>query len=517
MRSIIAAVLLCALANSARAQLVFGTNTGTFADYLDTYGMQAVPLRGFGTAANPFSPSASVDGPNGSLVADFGSVTSAQNYANGVYTIQFDSPSPVTINTAGMFGGVTSSSRVGTHTTLTFNLAHDAGGIKTGTGWFGTSGVSASNPVTNFTISAQGTNPRDMTAPFSALRNSYGATRWMNNLNINNNVTQQTPASLVTPGYNAGQNSYDDVVKWTNEQPSQKAVMIELPVNQTDAYVAAVAQKMSALAMGKTLIVEYGNEDWNGSFAQLGYIQGIEKTDARVTSSDDFGRIGEETGILASHMMDVFKANYTGPATLKGFLGSQGTNTYFVQKERQGISEVYGPSKLASNFGYQGISFYPGDAITSASSAQDLFNQLEADLPRQVNALIADRQDAASVGLAELVYEWSPNGYLTRGGVSQSVIDAFRASPLSKQWTTDELDAIKSNIGAGGIAFDFDVTGDGWSTQIDPLAAHEPEQQAIDAFTATVPEPAGLGGLMLVVMVAGMMARRRPANQGARA
>src|SRR2546423_225641 len=71
-------------APTAHAQAVFGTNSGTFADYLQTYAMQALPLRGFSTAANSFAhnynPDPSVLGPNGSIIADFGTVTYAQNY-----------------------------------------------------------------------------------------------------------------------------------------------------------------------------------------------------------------------------------------------------------------------------------------------------------------------------------------------------------------------------------------------------------------------------------------------------
>jgi hypothetical protein len=117
--------------------------------------------------------------------------------------------------------------------------------------------------------------------------------------------------------------------------------------------------------------------------------------------------------------------------------------------------------------------------------------------------------------LKELVYEWSPNGYLTRGSVSQSVIDAFRADPLSKQFTLDTWNAINSNIGAGGIAFDFDVTGDGWSTQINPLGPTEYQQQAINQISASMgvgsaplaPEPTSIG--LALLGGSALLARRR--------
>src|SRR5258708_28540842 len=109
-------------APSARAQTVFGTNSGAFADYLQSYGMQSLPLRSFGTSANPFGPDASVQGPNGSLVNNFGTVTYAQNYPSGTYVIQFDSPSPVTIGTNGFFSQPANVTRNGTHAPMTRSM-----------------------------------------------------------------------------------------------------------------------------------------------------------------------------------------------------------------------------------------------------------------------------------------------------------------------------------------------------------------------------------------------------------
>src|SRR5437660_117224 len=82
-------------APAAEAQsTVFGTNSGTFADYLQTYAMQSLPLRGFSTAANNlahnYNPDPSVMGANGSVIANFGTVTYAQNFPSGTYVIQFD-------------------------------------------------------------------------------------------------------------------------------------------------------------------------------------------------------------------------------------------------------------------------------------------------------------------------------------------------------------------------------------------------------------------------------------------
>jgi hypothetical protein len=332
----------------------------------------------------------------------------------------------------------------------------------------------------------------------------------MNNLNINNNTAPETSANIVPSGSNMGSNSYADIVKWANAQPNLKDVMIEIPVNADSTFTASVAKTMSGLLSGKQVIVEYGNEDWNYGFTQAGWLQTQGAADSRVTATDDFGKDAQETGLRAAAMMQTFDANYTGGASVAGFLGSQGSNTYFVDQEKAAITRVYGASAVDSLFKYQGISFYPGDGLSGASTESGLYSALESDLTRLTGYLKADVSDAKSSGLSELVYEWSPNGYLTLGGVSASVIAAFRASADSKQLTLDTWNAIKTNIGSNGIAFDFDITGDGWSTQENPAAPTEEEQLAIDQIAAgnltvgsQTPEPVclsmlGLGGLALL-------------------
>lgn len=515
-----AALGLGLTAFTAGAQTLFGTNTGTFADYFPTNALNALPLRSFGSASqfaqNNYNPDPTVWGPNGSLVGNFGTVTYAQNYPSGTYVIQFDSPSPVTINTNGFFSQPNNVVRNGTHTTMNVTMTHDNGNVLAGFGFITSSGVSSSNPVSNFTVSAPGTTPSNMTSVFQGYTSKYQGTRWMNNLHINNNTTAESTSTLVPTGFNAGWNSYADIVKWTNQQANQKAVMINIPVNADTGFIAQVAKTMSGLNSGKQVIVEYGNENWNYTFTQANWLAQQGAADSRVTATDSYGKGAQEAGLRAADMMKTFKANFTGPATVSGFLGSQGSNTYFVDQSKSAIDRVYGAGATKSLFQYQGISFYPGDGLTSASDKTNLYNQLESDLSRLTGYLKADVSDAKNSGLSELIYEWSPNGYLTRGGVSQSIVDAFRADPMSKQLTLDTWNAIANNIGTNGMAFDFDVTGDGWSTQINPAVAAEYEQQAINQISASLvgvgtplaPEPTSLG--LLALGGAALLKRRRP-------
>src|SRR5437588_7669365 len=76
-----ALAILCPFsAAPARADAVFGTNTGTFTDYFPTNAMTNVPMRSWSAAATPFAGDRSVLSPSGALIADGGTVTYAQNY-----------------------------------------------------------------------------------------------------------------------------------------------------------------------------------------------------------------------------------------------------------------------------------------------------------------------------------------------------------------------------------------------------------------------------------------------------
>ena len=87
MRYFLCVVIALTLGASVHAQTIFGTNTGTFADWLGTYAMTDVPLREWGTVSDPSDPNSSVDGPNGSLITDGGTVTYAVNYPAGTYVL----------------------------------------------------------------------------------------------------------------------------------------------------------------------------------------------------------------------------------------------------------------------------------------------------------------------------------------------------------------------------------------------------------------------------------------------
>jgi hypothetical protein len=519
----------------AHAQ-VFGTNTGTFVDWLPSYATDSVPFRypgAFGAGYNAAAGGA-VSGFVPTITGNVGLWSNAQNYASGAgYTIQFNAPNPAAINVTvgGMFNGLTNVSRSGNTYTATFTINHDNGNILAGGGEIDLAGASAVNPITNFHVVRPGGTLDGLTPQFQSYLNSYQAVRWMNNNNVNNNVMNVGVADLLPSGQNLGTagNSYDDIIKWSNQQANLKTVWITIPTNANDAFVKTVADKFAQkLAPAKNVVVEYSNEPWNFAFTHPGQIYSKAQQDNRVTATDTYSMVGQEYGLQSAHIMQLFKQEFSNNGQdanrAQGFLNSQGANQWFVDQSKSAINRVFGNGSVANLFTYQGISFYPGDNLAGASSVDQLVSALYTDLNRQKTYLQNDINSASRDGLHEAIYEWGMNGYLTQGGVPANVWQAFRNDPRAKQWVLDEYAAIHSLLGNDpkSMAMEFTVEGDGWGPQINPMASPEQEQQGILALAALyntgvpvvgggtlIPEPATLAALGAF----GLLLARRPRRQ----
>jgi hypothetical protein len=485
----------------AGAQL-FGTSTTTFVDFTPNYGADSVNFRTPGQVGSGYNPTYT-GSQNVVLTQPQGLWSLAENYENGTYALQFDAPNPgaITVTVGGMFSAAQGSAAQAGHYTGTFHLQHDnPNDLLSGGGEIDLGGVSAANPVSHFRVTRPGGNPAALTPTYAAYLNEYRGVRWMNNASVNNNQSTLTAADLLPSGQNIGTfgTSYADQARMTGALPHARLFWTNVPVGADDSFVAGMTDQLAAnLPRGMPVTVEYGNENWNFAFTHPGKILALAQADPRVPhNGDNFYMVAYESGLRTSDVFHVMLNRWLGDgrdaADLSMVIGDQGANQFFGDTAIAAAKSVNGGTLSAAGVHSRAMSFYPGDGITGAASVDDLLAQLYADLPRQVGYLKNEVTHARADGITPGIYEWSPNAYLTKGGISPALAAAFRADPRSGQWVKDKWAAITSILGpeAGSFAMEFTAAGDGWTPQIDPRSPHEPEQQAIDAIsTGAVPEP----------------------------
>lgn len=515
-----AALAACVLCLPVKAQL-FGTNTGTFVDYLYSAADQSVNFRVPGQVGAGYNP-LYTGSPNVVMTQNYGLWSTASNYANGVYQISFDAPNPAAVNVAvgGMFNGLSNVQVSGTHYTANFNLFHDGGNLLAGGGEVDLSaGVSAANPVSNFAVTPLGTNKRDLTPLFTGYAGKYQAVRWMNNSNINNVTADLTAKDLLPPGQNLGTfgNSYADQARWTGQIPNDSMLWTNIPVGADASFAKGMADQIAAnLPAGKKVRIEYGNEQFNFIFTHIGKVYSLAQADPRVPKIDTFTMVAMESGLRLMDLGAAFRQEWQADGRslndIDLFVGGQGANTYFANTAVETVKANHGGTLAGTGIKSRGISFYPGDNLSGVGSVNDLVTALYADLPRQEQYLRDEVAAAKSEGLTPGIYEWGMNGYLTKGGVPLSVINAFRADPRSQKWVADEWGAISAILGPvpDSFAMEFTANGDYWTPQIDPRAPHEPEQVAIDQISSgiLVPEPSAIFPMLVLLLVFGVRRRR---------
>ena len=527
MKYLFAALLLLCPAPLLRASTIYiGTNPSGNADW----GLQDftadVPMRAPGELGSPWDSDStiSIDGagdvtaPNG-----FGTYLEAYNYPNGVYTLTFTATDPTAgqLQASGIIS-ILSQTISGNTVTAQVQLTHNAvtpaypNPLQNGSGWFGwTSGYGT---VGDIQLTQPGLTPGGLTPWGLSYLSSYQAIRFMNLDNVNDNIGTNDTAQVPTSTNNGLQPSYAEQAQWANAAYTAGGgklnnIEIEVPVTATDAYIQAVAQQISSVLNPKIAVkFELGNELWNtATFSQAGYVLNLAEHNSSLQGSDAFGQQGQEAGILEYHAAQVFEQAMGSNFNVTGVLGGQGTNTYFADKGREGIENYYGVSQaqLDSVLGDVAVSVYPGDSITSATSVADLFSQVRADFASQATGMAQAEADAKAAGQILDVYEWSPKGYLTTGGVSSSIVDAAIDDPGMYTLTQDLYnEVIAPYLMNGSTVYAFDGPGSGWGSQVDPSTSPDQEWLAMQALLATntgVPEPTCLPAIAFI----GWMLSRR--------
>jgi hypothetical protein len=417
-----------------------------------------------------------VTAPNG-----FGVYLEGYDYPDGTYTLTFTAANPTggQLSATGVVQVAGPETINGNQVTVPITFAHnDPSNLQSGSGWFGwTSGFGV---VGNIHLTEPGGTPGGLTPYGLNYFASMQSIRFMNDDNVNDNITPNLGAADVPTNTNGFAISYQEQAQWANQAYTAgggilKSIWINVPVTATDAYIQTVAQQIYSVLNPKIQVkFELGNELWNtATFSQAGYVLNLSRNSTIVTGTDDFGRQAQESGILEYHAAQVFEQAFPSNFNVAGVLGAQGTNTYVADKGRQGIEEAYGVSdaQIAKVLGYVAVSVYPGDSITSATSVSDLFSQVRADFARQATGMQQAEADAAANGQILDVYEWSPKAYLTRNSVSSAIVNAAVSDPGMYQLTLDLWNQVlKPNLMPGSTAYLFSGPGNGWSDQVDPAS-----------------------------------------------
>lgn len=514
---ILASVLLWT--TPALAGMIFGANTPTPVDYLAAHMTNSVNFR-VGAYQAGYNPGGSWTGTQVPVITGpTGFWSTAVNYpnANG-YTIQFHAPNPaaVGVTVGGMFNGLSNVQISGNTYSATFNLFHDGGNIKAGGGEIDLN-TNAANPVTGFRVIAPGglANPGGLTPDAAAVLNRFGGFRTMNQSNINFNNAAITAADLLPSGQNLQTfgTSLVDQVAMVNANPNAKQFVVNVPANADKSYTQGAANIVKGVKPGVTVLWELSNEPWNALFPTYSQLYNKSLTDAAHTfaNNDSFGRSAEMYGIKSVEMMQ-WVQEVTPNA--RAFLSSQGANVWYDQQAINAINRNY-PGQLHQYVGALGPSDYPSDNLDhNPGNVDGLITAVQADMARQHGYMADNATLAHTNGLNAVAYEVSIMGFLTKSGVSASLVDQFLADPRSGQLTTQMLTDLAAQFNRpGDAAFWFtEPGGDYWGGTPDPFAPHTEVQKAVLAFAdaKNVPEPAG-GCVVLAIGTYFILSRRRAA------
>ena len=446
--------------------------------------MNAVPGQ-FGQYGAGYQSVAGIPALNGTLTQNAGYFSNFVDYANGTYVIQFNAPNPsaISVSVGGDLSNLSNININGTTWTATATLQHDGGVLTAGSSEINIAGPTSSNPVSNFTVYAQGTNPSALTTAYQKLANNYDSLYTLNTENVVGNQATISEADNTYNGSVDGTISAHDIALQANSMPKLQNILWEEPVGAQNDKLQADSQAFNSLNPNTKVLVAIGGETWNGAQAQFEAVLNLAKANPLVANaaSDDYTRVAYETAVLDINAVKEMRAVSSEPQNITAYLVSQGSNTYFVDREKAFITNQLG-LKLSDYVKYQGVSFYPDNnsSLSSSSSPQDLYNFLEGGLASQLSYLQADKNDATASGLNELVYEFGIEGNLPISGASAAAINAFNNSSYATEWVAQEVGSAEKILGNGDGLEIF--TGSYWGPQPDTLAPTTSGQQELNTF-----------------------------------
>ncbi len=160
----------------------------------------------------------------------------------------------------------------------------------------------------------------------------------------------------VTMPYGGGDVPYEYAAAMVAALPGC-ALWCNLPASASDATIAAIAQKVVAnIGATNPIILEYGNENWNGTFIQTSYCGSVTTLLGYLSAGTTFfgnmtasGSSPQAATVLAAHAYDVFTAAWVAAgqsaSRVKRSFGSWWSGTGYTQTVLE-TAQQYGISKI---------------------------------------------------------------------------------------------------------------------------------------------------------------------------
>ena len=239
--------------------------------------------------------------------------------------------------------------------------------------------------------------------PFSTIR----VMEWsgVNTANVREWSERVSPSSFLRTG--PGGVAYEDLAALANE--SGKDLWITVPDGATDDHVTRLAQLLKArLEPDRGVVLELGNELWNGSFPQARRLIAAARADAELSRSDDFGRAGEKAAKRLAEIATIFRNELgSGKTRVIPILCGQSANTYFLECGLEYLSKHRGePNKTIDAIAIAPYLFLPAELDKPGLTRDALFAGLDAFAEAKLKPWIRDHGSlAARYGLPLVSYE----------------------------------------------------------------------------------------------------------------
>ena len=331
------------------------------------------------------------------------------SYPDGVYNVSFRGDATVAFSGVGALAGPMTTGADGiTRGTVVVGGAAGADSASRKLYMTITSTASAS-PMSDLHIWAPGYSEGGpmYTREFIASLKPFDFIRFLDWTRTNQSVVSSWSERIPSDRFGDGTFfvSYEEMIALANETGDD--IWLPVPALADDDYLRRLAALVRRdLDPGLKVYVEYSNETWNYYFSAYNQVLAMAQGDPRVTATDPFQRVAQESALQAARVARIFYDEFGADSdrVLPVFSGFT-LRPDFLSTGLSAVARVFGdPSKI---FKATAIAPY-GNIAASLSSSTDL-STLLASINSQIdviaNYMKQNVQVAAAYGLPLGTYE----------------------------------------------------------------------------------------------------------------